>query len=169
MLKASLLKQRRKQIHPPRCPLPWKLQASSKGQYWQYFQLLLSSLVIAGIVFAGTRWEKEAFKLNAPRRKLSKARINYLQQHLDNCCFVRSLPVRPFGTSIRDLQSTPSTQPLSCRNPFTPKLSTAIRERLCGFRWEASANPLASAASPNSWSIAYRSPAQTLSIPRVEY
>lgn len=87
---------------------------------WQYFRLLLSSLWFQGLCLQAHA-ERRAFELNVPRRKLSKAQINYLQQHLNNYYYVMRLPVRPFGTSIRKPQTTPSTQHLSCKNPFALK------------------------------------------------
>lgn len=88
---------------------------------------------------------RRPFELNAPRRKLLKVQINYLQQHLNNYYFVRSLSVRPFGTCTRDPQIIPGTQPFSCRNLNSPKISKTGREGLCCFRWEATSTPLASA------------------------
>lgn len=84
---------------------PRTLQMHSEGQCWQYISLQLPCLVVLGIVFAAHAKSRRPHELNALRRKLSKAPINYLQQHLNNYYFTRRLSVRPFGTFIRTLKS----------------------------------------------------------------
>lgn len=143
---------------------PRTLQMHSEGQCWQYISLRLPCLVILGIVFAVHAKSRRPHELNALRRKLSKAPINYLQQHLNNYYFTRRLSVRPFGTFITD----PQIMPLSCGNPVAPEISKTIRRRHCWFRWEA--HPiLRLLRSPNGCSVACRSLGWTWDIPRTEH
>lgn len=80
--------------------------------------IILSSFQGPGLQAHAAR--RRPCELNAPSRKLSKAQINCLQQHRNNYYFVRSWPVRDFGTFVRDPQTTPSPQPLPAEVPLPP-------------------------------------------------